>query len=285
MVIHHAKNILLSVLAFLVMGGAAAQENHEAMNHGGMVMSGGKGSENVRDPNAYADGYVRGSGLYTSSKTHLMMSDEHLFSSLLVDRLEYAHTNDGNAVNYEAQAWIGNTYDKFLIKAEGSVEKSRIADTRTELLWSHAVSPYWDVQSGLRNDAGHKLPGRNWLALGVQGTAPYWLETEATVYAGSGGRTALRLTVAYDQLLTQHLILQPRVEANVYGKDDPVWQSGRGLSDATLGLRLRYEFSRQFAPYIGIERSQNFGKTASMVRAAGGSQGETRYIVGVRFWF
>ena len=66
---------------------------------------------------------------------------------------------------------------------------------------------------------------------------------------------------------------------------DPETGIGSGLSSGAVGLRLRYEFSRQFAPYIGIERSQSFGNTANMVRASGGRSGETRFVAGVRMWF
>jgi len=119
----------------------------------------------------------------------------------------------------------------------------------------------------------------------VQGLAPYWFEVEATGYVGDQGRTALRLAAEYEVLLTQRWVLQPRIEANLYGKEDPDLGIGRGLSSAAYGMRLRYEFSRQFAPYVGIERNQNFGKTASYVRGAGGNVGETKLVAGVRILF
>lgn len=258
--------------------------NDGAMDHGSMDMGGGNAPANARDPNGYADGYVRGAGVY-AGYTHLMMADEHHFASLLVDRLEWTHAGSGNATSYDAQAWFGNSYDKFLVKAEGEAAEGKVHDARTELLWSHAFHPYWDTQLGLRNDAGSGLPARNWLAFGVQGLAPYWFEVEATGYVGQSGRTALRLSTEYELPLTQKLILQPRLEANLYGKNDPATGIGRGLSDGTVGVRLRYEFTRQFAPYIGIERNESFGKTASYARAAGERTGDTRIVAGLRFWF
>jgi copper resistance protein B len=121
--------------------------------------------------------------------------------------------------------------------------------------------------------------------MGIQGLAPYWFEVDATAYVGTEGRTALRLAGEYELLLTQRWILQPRVEANLYGKNDPETGVGSGLSSGTVGIRLRYEISRQFAPYIGVERYQSFGNTADMVRASGGRSGETRFVAGVRAWF
>ncbi len=156
-----------------------------------------------------------------------------------------------------------------MIKAEGEAAQGRVHDARTELLWGHAVGTYRDTQLGFRNDVGHGRPARNWLAMGIQGLAPYWFEVDATAYVGTEGRTALRLAGEYELLLTQRWILQPRVEANLYGKNDPETGVGSGLSSGTVGIRLRYEISRQFAPYIGVERYQSFGNTADMVRASG----------------
>lgn len=256
------------------------------MDHGSMNMQGGSAPPDARDPDAYSNGYRLGAGPYALGDTrHLMMADEHRFASVLVERLEWAHGNGTNATAYDAQAWFGTSYDKLVIKAEGDIHKGRVEEARTELLWGHAIAPFWDTQLGLRNDAGTGRPGRSWAAFGVQGLAPYWFHLEATAYVGDSGRTALRLSSEYELLLTQRLILQPRLEASFYGKRDPALEIGSGLSSGTLGLRLRYEFSRQFAPYVGVERSQAFGGTANLIEAAGGRRGETRVVAGVRFWF
>ncbi len=256
------------------------------MDHGDMKMQGGAAPADARDPHAYADGLVRGAGAYAvPGVPALSLADEHRFGTLLVERLERTYTRGGdNATAYDLQAWFGRDFDKVVVKAEGNVASSKLQDARTELLWGHAVAPYWDTQLGVRYDTGTG-PDRGWLAFGVQGLAPYWFDVEATAYVGSGGRTALRLAASYDLLLTQKLILQPRGEMQFYGKDDPAREIGSGLSNATLGLRLRYEFSRQFAPYIGVERSGSFGKTADLLRVAGERTQQTRWIVGVRFWF
>ena len=256
------------------------------MDHGDMQMQGGSAPPDARDPHAYSGGYRLGVGKYALGPTRsLHMADEHVFASVLVDRLEWAKGSESNAAAYEAQAWIGGTYNRFVIKAEGEAEKRKIHEARTELLWGHAISTYWDTQLGIRNDAGYGRPTRNWLAFGVQGLAPYWFEIDATGYLGTEGRTALRLSAEYELLITQRLILQPRIETNLYGKSDREIGIGSGLSSGAVGVRLRYEFNRQFAPYIGVERYQTFGDTADMVRASGGRSGETRFVAGVRMWF
>ncbi len=258
------------------------------MDHGDMEMNmqGGSPPPDARDPNAYSGGYSIGSGPYSlPGVPRISFGDEHTFVSLLMDRLEGVETRGGSSGGaYEGRLRIGRDYNALVIKAEGEFAKGKLEESRTEALYSRSIATYWDAQVGGRYDAGTG-PNRGWLAFGVQGLAPYWFEIDATAYVGEKGRTALRLGAEYELLITQRLVVQPRIEANFYGKDDPALDIGSGLSDATAGLRLRYEFSRQFAPYVGVERAARFGKTADMLRAAGENVHETRWVAGVRFWF
>ena len=248
------------------------------MDHGSMSMQGGSAPPDARDPHAYAEGYDFG------PLPRMDMGDSHYLHSLMVERLERARTHDDSSTEYDLQAWFGRDYDRAVLKAEGEVDGGKLQDARTELLWGHAVATYWDTQLGVRYDSGAE-PSRGWLALGIQGLAPYWFELEATAYIGEQGRTALRFAGEYELLLTQKLILQPRVEADIYGKRDAARDIGSGLSDLVTGLRLRYEIRREFAPYIGVERSGKFGGTADFARADGKQTMETRIVAGLRFWF
>jgi len=258
-------------------------QNMGDMKQGGMDMGpprlqGGSAPPGARDPNAYSDGY--GFGPIPPPR----MGDVHNFYGLLVDRFERVHTSDNSSTQYDLQAWYGRDYDRAVLKAEGEYDGGELQDTRTELLWGHAVAAYWDTQLGVRYDGGTD-PSRQWLAFGVQGLAPYWFETELTGYIGPESRTALRFAAEYELLLTQKLILQPRVEANAYGTSDPERQLGNGLSDLVAGVRLRYEIRREFAPYIGVEQAAKFGNTADYAREANEDTHETRWVAGLRFWF
>lgn len=245
------------------------------MDHGSM--QGGSAPADARDPHAYSGGYDFG-------PMKLRLADQHNFLSVLVDSLEAMRTSDSTSMEYDLQAWYGRTYDRVVFKAEGDADDGRLEDARTELLWGHAIASYWDAQLGVRYDSGEGLD-RAWLAFGIQGLAPYWFEVDAAAYLGDEGRTALRLDAEYELLLTQKLILQPKVEMNLYGKSDPERDLGSGLSDVSVALRLRYEIWREFAPYIGIERLRKFGDTADFARATGRDTGETRLLAGLRFWF
>lgn len=180
--------------------------------------------------------------------------------------------------------WFGRDYDRLVVKADGEYAEGKFQDARTEVLWSHAVASYWDAQFGIRQDSGTGA-SRTWIAAGLQGLAPYWFEVDATAYLGTGGRAALRLQAEYALMLTQKLVLVPGTEWNLYSKADTRQGVGNGLSDASLGLRLRYEVTKQFAPYVGVEWNRLFGDTAAMARAAGERTRETRWAAGVRFWF
>ncbi len=241
-------------------------------------MQGGKAPPDARSPD-YSDGYR-----YTDM-SGMEMSDHAKEGMLLLDQFEYAHDNHGNnAVFLDGEFWYGEDFDKLWLKAEGEYTHGRLEDLRTEALWNHAISTYWGTQLGLREDFGEG-PNRTWAAFGVQGLAPYWFDTEGTFYLSQDGRTAARVQFEYEELLTQRLVLQPKFEVNLYGKDDPQRGIGSGLSDVELGLRLRYEFKREFAPYVGVVWRQRYGRTADFARAQGQHAGELQFIAGLHVWF
>lgn len=249
-------------------------------------MQGGRPPPDARDPDAYADGFTRGSGPYSlPGVAPLHLHDQHPFASLRVDRLERAVARHGpDATALEGELRVTRGAHQALIKFEGDAARGRLHDARTELLWGYAVAPFWDTQLGLRIDGGQG-PARTWLAFGVEGTAPYNIDTRATAYLGQGGRAALRLALSHDAYLTQKLVLQPRTEWTLNSRDDTARGVGRGLSSAIAGLRLRYEITPQIAPYVGVEWQRGFGRTADLLRAGGERAGTTRWVAGVSFWF
>lgn len=240
-------------------------------------MQGGSAPPNARSPD-YSDGVGYG------SMKGMDMADNGSLGMLLIDQLEAFHGNDSNGQTWEAQGWYGNDVNKVWIRTEGDRSRGKIEDGDVEAFWNRNVATYWSTQLGARHDLGAG-PARNWAAFGVQGLAPYWFELEATAYVGQSGRTAARLRAEYELLLTQRLILQPEFEVNLYGKSDPATRIGSGLSDAQLGLRLRYEIRRQFAPYIGVVWTRRFGATADFARDDQQAIFDRQWVAGVRIWF
>ena len=247
------------------------------MDMQGMQMQGGKAP-----PDARSADYSGGVGYGSTPGLHML--DDAALGMLLIDRLEYFDVRNDNGVALDAQGWYGTDANKVWFKAEGERSAGRLQDLRTEMLWARPIGIYWNTQLGVRHDFGVG-PGRTWAAFGVQGLAPYFFDVEATFYVGQAGRTAFRFESEYELLLTQRLILQPRFEMNLYGRDDPQRGIGSGLSDAELGVRLRYEFTRKFAPYVGVEFERKFGKTADFAHNAGEPAFDPRLVAGIRFWF
>ncbi|MEO8742098.1 MAG: copper resistance protein B [Lysobacteraceae bacterium] len=219
-----------------------------------------------------------------SSMPGMNMADNAPYGMLRLNQFEYAHGRDGSALFVDGDAYYGTDLNKVWLKAEGERSGGRLQDLRTEVLWDHAISTYFSSQFGVRHDFGEG-PGRSWAVFGVQGLAPYWLETEAALYVGEQGRTAARLQVEYDARFTQRLILQPKLELNFYGRDDLQRGIGSGLSDSELGLRLRYEICREIAPYVGVVYRQRYGNTADAARLLGESSSDLQWVVGMHFWF
>lgn len=200
-----------------------------------------------------------------------------------VDELERGFGPGPDVTSFNAGGWLGGDLDRFAWRAEGEHERG-VTDASVEAFYSHAVAAFWNIQAGLRQDVGEGT-SRSWAAFGVQGLAPYWFDLEATAYVGQGGRTAVRVEARYDVLFTQRLVLTPKFELNAYGKSDPSRDIGAGLSDVEAGLRLRYEFTRRFAPYLGLDWQRRLGNTASMARAQGQDAGQWRWGAGLRLWF
>ncbi|CAE6837579.1 Copper resistance protein B [Xanthomonas arboricola pv. corylina] len=203
---------------------------------------------------------------------------------VLLDRLEAFDTTRGSGQDWEARAWIGGDTDRLWLRSEGERQDGRTQAASVEALYGHAISPWWDLLVGARQDIGAD-EHRSWAAFGVQGLAPYKFETEATLYVGSGSRAALRLEGEYEVLLTNRLILQPRVEADIALTDDDRRGVGSGLEQVEAGLRLRYEITRRFAPYIGWVHSRSFGDTARRAAIDDEPARDSRFVAGVRIWF
>lgn len=261
--------------------GDAPAAARPGMRMDGMMdsMQGGSPPRDARDPDAYSD------GLTLDHLPGMDMADNDPYGQLLLNRFEGYRGNDGGTgVRLDAQAWWGTDLNRLWLKVDGSRSDGRLGATRTELLYNRAFAPYFGWQAGLRHDFGGG-PGRDWAAFGVQGLAPYWFDVEATAYVGPSGRTALRLEAEYDLRITQRLVLQPDLEVRLFGRSDPERGIGSGLSGAEFGLRLRYEVTRKFAPYVGVDWERSFGGTADLARRNGRPVGESRIVAGVRFWF
>jgi copper resistance protein B len=209
--------------------------------------------------------------------------DEAINSFVLFDQFEWQTGGGPEGFSWDARGWIGKDRDRLWLRTEGTNERGRLETGDLHLLYGRAISPWWDVVAGVRQDV-RPGPAQTWAAFGIQGLAAYRIELEATGYLGAHGRTQLRLEADYELLITNQLVLQPLVEAEVFGQDDLARGVGAGLSAIDMGLRLRYEIRRELAPYVGMVWQRTFFGTADQAEAAGQPTGGVRAVAGVRFW-
>ncbi|HEX7875655.1 MAG TPA: copper resistance protein B [Sphingobium sp.] len=207
------------------------------------------------------------------------------FSQLMLDRLEYRVGKGPDGYHWEGEGWIGGDINRFAFKTEGEGEVGGpLERAEVQALYSRAIDPWFNLEAGVRYDI-RPDPRRTYAVIGIEGLAPYWFEVGAQAFLSNKGEAHLRLEASYDQRITQRLILQPAVEANIAAQDVPELAIGSGLSDVELGLRLRYEFAREFAPYVGVNWERKIGDTAAFSRARGERASVLSLVTGVRFWF
>lgn len=205
---------------------------------------------------------------------------------VMLERLEARIPTDGGSEGYlwDAQAFYGGDINRFVIKTEGEGEfGGGVEDAEIQALYSRAIGPFFDLQAGVRFDP--EPDTSNHAVIGVQGLAPYMFELDAALFLSDRGDLTARIEAEYDQRITQRLILQPRIEAELSAQSIPERGLGAGFTKVEPGLRLRYEIEREFAPYIGVEYEAKTGETADIARAAGEDPDGLKFLIGLRAWF
>lgn len=201
-----------------------------------------------------------------------------------VDRAELQVREGRNGALWDIQGYHGGPTSRLWLKSEGEAALGEaVDDAELQALWSRAVAPYWDLQLGLRQDVAG--PETTHAVFGIQGLAPYMFEVDAALFVSHRGDVTARIEAEVDQRITRRLILQPRAEISLSAQDIPGLCVGAGLDKAEIGMRLRYEVVREFAPYIGVEQSWRVGNSADYARTAGEDPSTTSVVAGIRFWF
>ena len=258
---------------------APAEEDHSAHVHGEATAAGGEQPKEPIPPITDADRAAAFPAGLEGHATH----DRRITTFVLLDQLEWQGGENGG-LSVDVKSWIGGDLNRVWLRGEGESSDGRPENAQLHALYGRSFSRWWDVVAGVRQDFRPGSP-QTWLAVGIQGLAPQWFEVEATAYFGRAGRTHARFEVEYELLLTNRLVLQPLVEAEIYGKDDPAREIAAGLSAIDAGLRLRYEFRRELAPYVGVTWHRAMFGTADHARAHGEDPGRARLAVGLRTWF
>ncbi|WP_255875741.1 copper resistance protein B [Microbulbifer elongatus] len=264
------KNLFLLgaiVPAFALAEQGAYPHDHDHMQHGHHDRSPSPAMSNLE---------------HAPNQPDHVMDHEVLLTKVTIDQLE-AREHDGSAL--EGSLWFGGDFNKLWLKTEVEREDGTTEKSELQALYSRAIAPYWDLQLGVRHDFELETDSRNWGVVALNGLAPYFFEVDTSLFIGEDGESAFRVEAEYELLFTQQWILSPEIEVNIFGQNSPEHHTGSGLSDIEAGLRLRYEFTPQFAPYIGVNYEKKFGNSADFARQDGESASETLWVIGLHAWF
>lgn len=203
----------------------------------------------------------------------------HMFRS----ETDFGGGPNGTVTSWDIKGWVGGDDNKLWLKAEGEHADNKVQDAELWALYSRNIATFWDAQAGIRQDV--KPRATTYAVLGFNGLAPYYFETEAHLFISDRGDVSARLREENDFLLTQRLVLQPYVEANIFFQDVPELETGAGLADGKVGLQTRYEITRKFAPYVDLHYDRKFGKTATIAKSDDENVGEFVAAIGLRLMF
>jgi len=211
------------------------------------------------------------------------VGDERLYVHAVLDEAEGRFgSGDATPFRWDGEAWLGTDSNRLWLKSEGFAADGEVTGGDQELLYDRPISSYFDLQAGLRYDLD-SYAGRGWAALGVEGLAPYFFQTSATLYASDAAHFGAKFLGSYEELLTQRWILEPLLEINLYTRADAAREVGTGLSELDAGLRVRYELVRKVAPYLGVTYQRDVAPSANHT-PDGDRGGGWRLALGLRAW-
>ncbi len=211
--------------------------------------------------------------------------DKKPYGMILGDRLEARFSDDKDIYVWDVQGWYGGNYNRLWIKTEGEGEQGKSPEgAEVQALFSKRFLPFWDWQIGIRHDF-EPSPDRTHGVVGLQGVMPYEFEWDSALFVSEKGDITARIEAEYDLRVTQRLVLQPRLELNAAASDVPELGLASGLNSTELGVRLRYEVKREFAPYVGVSWERLYGDTEDIARLEGEETSSTFLVFGFRAWF
>ena len=191
----------------------------------------------------------------------------------------------------EGSAFYGTDYHRawFNTRVETNRDRGGLERAELQALYSRLVAYYWDVQAGVRHDfridPREGTPARTYGMVALQGLAPGFFEVQLQAFFGEGGVALARAAASYDILITNRLVLQPEAELNFSSGWDRDALIAPGLYRMETGLRLRYEITREFAPYVGVSYERAVGETAGLYRRFGEKPEVASAVAGIRLFF
>lgn len=206
-------------------------------------------------------------------------------SHVVIDRLELNSGNDTEHYVWESTSWFGGDINKFWVKvkAEGDAEEA-LDHSETQFLWSRAISPWSDLQTGVKFDHNKRSSDKVHFGIGVHGLAQYMLEYDVFGYVSTNGDLSAHIESEYEFHVTQRLMFEPRIEIELSGQEVLEENLGDGLTNITSSVRFRYEFTPEFSPYLGVENQNHVGSTRDLLRSTGEKTSQTFFVFGLKLW-
>ena len=251
----------------------------ESMDHSGMDMSSMQGGEPPAD--ARSPDYSNGVGYGEHGKPVMMGSLPTWGVS--VDDLGYQFEDD--EINFEVDAWYGQDEQRLYLRSEGSAQTKddKAIDSLTSLSYWQPLAVFWNGELGAAYDTQND---KSALMAGIEGTAPYFIETDARAYLYTDGQIRLDLGAEYEWRLDQHWVVIPEAALTVFSKDDTDNNIAKGFNELETEVRLTYEtLSRQFAPYVGFSYETALGDVRDLRRQNNEAVDSSSVTAGVKFWF
>ncbi|MBY0496452.1 MAG: copper resistance protein B [Cyanobacteria bacterium] len=206
----------------------------------------------------------------------------------LVNVLDVIPRGDASDLSWDMEGWHGGDFNRLWFKSEGEQSFTKAErNIDVQVLYGRFVKKFYDAQFGAGVQTA-TFEGRNvtraQAVVGLEGFVPYKYDLESLLFISHQGDVAGRITFTREYLMTQRLILQPRFETNVAAQRVEAFGVGTGLNNIELGLRFRYEFRRELAPYLGVSFDRQFFGTADLSRAARRDPSQVRFVFGLRAW-
>lgn len=205
------------------------------------------------------------------------MEDESLYSSTRVEAgAGKVRGQSGSAQSLAIDGWVGGDFNRLWYSLDAERRGGRTEAAEVQLLYGRYVAPFWDAQIGLRRD--ERPDGRNYLAVGVRGLAPYAFDVDLKLFVRDDGKIFARTRFENEFLITNRFIVRPSVGLE-WAASDIDATVRRGAYQADLGVQARYEFNRRIAPYL------SFTRTFYPRAQPGGQSSASQWSAGLRLLF
>ena len=282
---------LLSVALIGLAGMAFANDNStENLNKSTSSM-------NVLLKEAGGLGYVERNAAQSTSKGKLALSQNHdkhlnehggqIYQTTKFSN-EWIVDKDGKgSLGSSFETLIGTDENRVFVEANLNKAESNDPNYDVSALYSRNVAPFWDVQAGVRysEDKNNRNSNRIDGVIGLLGLAPYFFETKAYLYGGENNFWGASFEFDRDLLLTQKLITQPYIAADIVLNDNSDFAAKSGLSELKTGIKTRYEINKRIRPFVDVAYQYEKGQKLTTFQEATDSEKGWKYGAGIELVF